>query len=250
MTTATNKIREATKIVTAHRQAEGAGFIVRRPFPSATLTQVDPFLMIDEMGPAEYGPGEALGAPDHPHRGFETVSYMLDGEFEHEERYQEVPSAKIPEGRSDDGRAKVRVVAGEALGVRAVIETNTPIVFQDWTLEGGADVTTTIAEDHNALVYVFGGAVLVGDDAKEVKDGQLAVLGAGDAVRLRVADGAAAPARLLLLAGVPIAETVVQYGPFVMNTKDEIRQAIVDFQTGRMGEITRTAEVSHGSSAE
>lgn len=299
MTSAT--VREATSIVTAHRQEEGAGFIVRRPFPSAALRQVDPFLMIDEMGPADYGPGEALGAPDHPHRGFETVSYMLDGEFEHEDsaghrgllrsgdvqwmtagagiihsempskriraeggrmhgfqiwvnlparlkmsrpRYQEVPAAKIPEGRSADGRAKVRVVAGEALGARAVIETNTPIVFQDWTIDAGGDVTTAIARDHNALVYVFGGAVLVGDDGKEVKDGQLAVLGAGDAVRLRVADGASGSARLLLLAGVPIAEDVVQYGPFVMNTEKEIRQAIVDFQTGRMGEITRTAQTS------
>src|ERR1051325_5923394 len=79
------RIREATTLVTAHRQREGAGFIVRRPLPSAGLRTLDPFLLIDEMGPVDYRPGEAVGAPDHPHRGFETVTYVLDGEFEHED---------------------------------------------------------------------------------------------------------------------------------------------------------------------
>jgi len=84
MSTAT-KVREVERVVAAHRQKEGGGFIVRRPLPSLGLTLADPFLLIDEMGPAEYGPGQAVGAPDHPHRGFETVTYMLDGEFEHED---------------------------------------------------------------------------------------------------------------------------------------------------------------------
>src|SRR6476659_9026964 len=83
MTTAS--VREVQKLVTAHRQTEGAGFVVRRPFPSPGLSLVDPFLLIDEMGPVEYAPGQAVGAPDHPHRGFETVTYMLDGELEHED---------------------------------------------------------------------------------------------------------------------------------------------------------------------
>src|ERR1700716_2563765 len=78
-------VRQPSRIVTAHRQLEGAGFVVRRPLPSEELEMVDPFLLIDEMGPVEYGPGEAVGAPDHPHRGFETVTYALDGEFEHED---------------------------------------------------------------------------------------------------------------------------------------------------------------------
>src|SRR5436190_23515550 len=81
----TASTREVSKLVTAHRQTEGAGFVVRRPFPSAGLSLVDPFLLIDEMGPVAYEPGQAVGAPDHPHRGFETVTYMLDGEFEHED---------------------------------------------------------------------------------------------------------------------------------------------------------------------
>src|SRR5713101_4063341 len=78
-------IRETASIVTAHRQREGAGFVVRRPVPTQGLDTVDPFLLLDEMGPVEYGPGEAVGAPDHPHRGFETITYALAGEFERSE---------------------------------------------------------------------------------------------------------------------------------------------------------------------
>jgi redox-sensitive bicupin YhaK (pirin superfamily) len=85
MTMETGTARQVATIVAAHRQREGGGFIVRRPFPNAALRHADPFLLLDEMGPAEYGPGEAIGAPDHPHRGFETVTYMLDGEVEHED---------------------------------------------------------------------------------------------------------------------------------------------------------------------
>ena len=80
-----NQVREVSRVVTAHRQEEGEGFIVRRPLPSMNLTLADPFLLIDEMGPVDYGPGQAVGAPDHPHRGFETVTYVLSGEFEHED---------------------------------------------------------------------------------------------------------------------------------------------------------------------
>jgi redox-sensitive bicupin YhaK (pirin superfamily) len=289
--------REVVEVVTAHRQTEGGGFVVRRPFPSQRLPLVDPFLLLDEMGPADYGPGEAVGAPDHPHRGFETVTYMLSGEFEHEDsaghrgslrpgdvqwmtagagivhseepsakiredggrvhgfqiwvnlpardkmmrpRYQEVPSAGIPTAATADGKARVRVIAGEALGVRAVIDTRIPIVYQDWQIDEGADVTLPLARDQQAMVYVFQGAALVGSRAREVKDGQLALLAEGDAVRLR---GVAGGGRLLLLAGTPLGEPVARYGPFVMNTEAELRQAFADFRSGKMGEITRTAQV-------
>ena len=295
-----SQVREVSRLVSAHRQEEGAGFIVRRPLPSLSLAALDPFLLIDEMGPVDYGPGEAVGAPDHPHRGFETVTYVLSGEFEHEDsaghrgvlrpgdvqwmtagagiihsempsravrdaggrvhgfqiwvnlpaslkmtqpRYQEVTSAKIPSAESSDGLAQVRVVAGEALGARAVIDTLTPIVYQDWSLKPGADVTLPLAPEQQALVYVFEGGARIGDEGKAIADGQLAVLGAGDSVRLRAAEGATVPARLLLLAGVPLNEPVARYGPFVMNTPQEIQQAFRDYQSGRMGEITRTAQV-------
>jgi quercetin 2,3-dioxygenase len=290
-----SKLRTVTRIVTAHRQREGGGFIVRRPYPTAGLDLVDPFLLLDEMGPVDYRPGEAVGAPDHPHRGFETVTYLLEGESQHEDsaghtgtlrpgdvqwmtagsgvvhselpsarireqggrvhgfqvwvnlprrdklmkpRYQEVPAAGIPFGRSADGLAEVRVVAGEALGARAVIETRTPIFFQDWTLRPGAQVTLPLPAEHQASAYVFGGEALVA--GTPVRDGQLALLGAGDAVELGAAKTATAPARLLLLSGVPLREPVSRYGPFVMNTPEEIQQAILDFQAGRMGEILRS----------
>jgi redox-sensitive bicupin YhaK (pirin superfamily) len=290
-------VREVERIVGAHKQREGGGFIVRRPFPSSSMDHVDPFLLIDEMGPADYRPGEAVGAPDHPHRGFETVTYMLEGEFEHEDsaghrgairagdvqwmtagggiihsempsarireqggrvhgfqiwvnlparlkmtrpRYQELAGDKIPTASTPDGTATVKVVAGEALGAKAVIDTHTPIVYQDWSVRPGADVTVPLPADHRAMLFVFEGAVRVGDEGKLVEDGHMALLGAGEAVRLRGADG---PGRLLLLAGVPLREPVARYGPFVMNSEAEIIEAARDFQSGRMGEITRTAEV-------
>lgn len=290
-------VRRVARLITAHKQEEGAGFIVRRPFPSAGMPQFDPFLLLDEMGPIEYGPGEAKGAPDHPHRGFETVSYILDGELEHEDsaghhgvlgagdvqwmtagdgvvhsempsrrmqreggrmhgfqvwvnlprrdkrmapRYQEIPRDRIPEAATPDGKARVRVIAGEALGAKAVIETRTPIVYQDWTLQPGADVTVAVPADHQAMLYVFGGAAQVGDgdEATVAKDGQAALLGEGDAVRLRGV-WPKGPTRALLLAGVPLREPMARYGPFVMNTDAEIREAFVDYQLGRLGSIRR-----------
>jgi quercetin 2,3-dioxygenase len=287
-------VRSVTRIVSAHRQTEGGGFIVRRPYPAPGLSLVDPFLLLDEMGPIDYGPGEAVGAPDHPHRGFETVTYLLEGEMQHEDsaghagalaagdvqwmtagsgvvhselpsrrilerggrvhgfqiwvnlprrdklmewRYQEIPAARIPIGRSADGLAEVRVVAGEALGAHAVIETRTPIFFQDWTLRPGAQVSLPLPAAHQASAYVFGGEALLSET--RVGDGQLALFGAGDTVHLGAPATASAPARLLLLSGVPLREPVARYGPFVMNTPEEIHQAIVDFQAGRMGEIRR-----------
>lgn len=288
--------RSVIHIGTAHRQREGGGFIVRRPFPTYGLDLVDPFLLLDEMGPVDYAPGEAVGAPDHPHRGFETVTYMLDGEGEHEDsagnrgvigagavqwmtagagvvhsempsrrireqggrvhgfqlwvnlpardkmmppRYQELPAERIPEARTEDGRARVRVIAGEALGTQAVIDTRTPILYQHWTLQPGAQVEQPIPGTFNTFAYVFGGRVLVGAEAKPVGDGQLALLGEGASVRLACASSASEPAQVLLLGGVPLQEPVARYGPFVMNTKQEILQAIEDFQRGRMGQISR-----------
>ena len=294
------QVREVDRVVTAHKQREGGGFIVRRPVPSLGVELVDPFLLIDEMGPVDYRPGEAVGAPDHPHRGFETVTYVLEGEFEHEDsaghrgalrsgdvqwmtagagivhsempsraiqenggrihgfqiwvnlpkrlkmttpRYQEIEAAKIPTAETEDGHARVRIIAGEALGQRAVIGTHTPVVYHDWTLDQGADVSVSIPSDHLVVVYVFGGAVRVGDEAQKIADGQLAVLGSGDAVRLRSVEGATQSARLLLLGGVPLREPVAHYGPFVMNTERELIEAVRDYQSGKMGEITRTAVV-------
>lgn len=120
-----------------------------------------------------------------------------------------------------------------------MIETRIPIVYQDWTLEPGGAIVQPLAPELDACVYVFAGEALVGEARTCVKDGQLARLGAGDAVALACADEASGPARLLLLAGAPLREPVARYGPFVMNTNEEIQQAIIDYQSGRMGQIRR-----------
>jgi hypothetical protein len=291
MKTESTKARQVSTIVTALRQREGGGFIVRRPFPSEGLRHADPFLLLDEMGPVEYGSGEAVGAPDHPHRGFETVTYLLDGEMEHEDsaghrgglgpvdvqwmtagrgivhsempshemrqrggrmhgfqvwvnlpsrdkmtapRYQEIPRTAIPKAETPDGRAVVHVIAGAALGAKAVIETRTPIGYLHWIFAPGASVDVAVPADHAAYVYVFEGAARVG--VREVKDGQLAILGDGNSVHLEASERAQA----LLLTGVPLREPVVQYGPFVMNSEREIAEAIEDYRAGRLGEIART----------
>ncbi len=290
-------VREVARRVAAHRQREGAGFIVRRPFPTIGLSYVDPFLLLDEMGPIDYGPGEAVGAPDHPHRGFETVTYVLEGEMEHEDsaghrgatgpgavqwmtagagvvhsempsrrireaggrlhgfqvwvnlparlklvqpRYQAIVASRVPEARQ--GGASVRVIAGEALGARGAVQTQLPIDFHDWTLEAGADLTLPSPADRQAVVYVFSGAVGLGAGDSELHEGEMAILGPGDAVRLRGPVRGAA-GRALLLAGAPLREPVARFGPFVMNTEAELRQAMVDYQSGRMGEIARTARL-------
>ena len=131
------------------------------------------------------------------------------------------------------------MIAGEALGVRAVIDTRIPIVYQDWSLRPGAAVEQPLEAAHNALVYVFEGRAEVGRGGRVLGEGQLGLLGPGDAVRLAVAADAPGGARLLLLAGQPLHEPVARYGPFVMNTEAEIAQAISDYRAGRLGEIVR-----------
>jgi quercetin 2,3-dioxygenase len=282
--------RSVAQIINASRTFEGEGFPVRRPFPTRALMDFDPFLLLDEMGPADHKPGEAKGAPDHPHRGFETVTYMLEGGMVHKDsagnsgkigpvdvqwmtagagvvhselpapqvlekggrqhgfqlwvnlpardkmmapRYQEIPSARIPEAVSPDGKTRVRVVAGEAYGVRAAIETRTPVMYFHYRLAPGAAAEQAVPRDYNAFAYVFrGGAVFGGRSALEA---QLAVFG-NDGDRVAFTAGPKG-AELLLLAGVPLNEPVARYGPFVMNTEDQIRQAFEDFRSGRMGRI-------------
>jgi redox-sensitive bicupin YhaK (pirin superfamily) len=130
-------------------------------------------------------------------------------------------------------------VAGEALDVSAVIETVTPIQYVHWTLQPGATVTQPVPADHNALAFPFVNAAKVGADGRHINEGELAVLGEGDGVTLAVPHGADGPVELLFLSGVPINEPVARYGPFVMNTRAEIMQAVDDYQSGRMGTIQR-----------
>jgi hypothetical protein len=297
MTTATAKaytIRPVTAVINSEKTLEGGGFPVRRPFPTAQLMQVDPFLLLDHLGPVTWGPGEGIGAPDHPHRGFETVTYLLSGEMQHKDsaghsgslrpgdvqwmtagagvvhselpsdafmknggtlqgfqvwvnlpardkmippRYQDIPASRIPEAASADGKVKVRVIAGESLGVSAVIETRTPILYLHFTLAPGAAILQPVPEGYNTLAYVIRGELRAGDEGRVVREGQMARFGGGDAVRLAVDDKTTEPADLLLLGGVPLNEPVERYGPFVMNTRQEIVQAIRDYNEGRLGKI-------------
>ncbi|WP_250492155.1 pirin family protein [Caballeronia sp. GAWG1-1] len=285
--------RTISSIIPATRTVEGGGFVVHRPFPTRLLMDFDPFLLLDEMGPTDYAPGEAKGAPDHPHRGFETVTYMLEGEFGHKDsaghsgtlrpgdvqwmtagagvihsempgeeftrlggrvhglqlwvnlpkrdkmttpHYQEIASAQIPVATSEDGKVRVKVIAGEALGVKAAIETRTPILYQHFSLQPGARVEHHVPRDFRVFAYPLSGVGLYGPQGQPVRKQQMiSFKDDGDTIILAAGDE---PVEVLLIGGVPLKEPVVRYGPFVMNTEDEIRQAVTDYQTGRMGAIT------------
>jgi redox-sensitive bicupin YhaK (pirin superfamily) len=279
-----------SKIVNATETLEGEGFLVHRPFPTGALSFFDPFLLLDEMGPMQLAPGEAKGAPDHPHRGFETVTYLLEGSFEHKDsqgnagrllpgdvqwmtagagvvhsemperefakaggrlhgfqlwvnlpskdkmmppRYQDVPAGMMPTVQKDG--IKVRVIAGESLGAKAAIDTRTPIMYLHFTLAPGARVGQPVPREWNAFAYVFGGRGRVGKDERPVNEGQAAIFATdGESVTLAAAD-ARVPLEALLVAGLPLREPVARYGPFVMNTREEIVQAVEDFRVGRLG---------------
>jgi redox-sensitive bicupin YhaK (pirin superfamily) len=300
--------RGVAKIVTAHRQTEGEGFVVRRPFPGVDLPQADPFLLLDQMGAVEYAPGEAKGAPWHPHRGFETVTYMIDGAFEHEDStgggglitdgatqwmtagagilhselppqemvakgglfhgvqlwvnlpasqkwsppaYQDIHAKDVGLVSSSDGGALVRLIAGELAGHSGPGVTQTPIVYAHATLAPGAELATAWPADFSALVYVLSGRGYAGQERRPLDEGQLAVFGPGEAISIQAADR---DWDVLLLGGLPIHEPVARYGPFVMNTREEILQAVDDYQHGRLGTIPPTSRhlkrMAHRSAAD
>lgn len=295
MTAQTQSLRTVAGIINSVETLEGAGFLVRRPFPKSSFSEFDPFLLLDELGPINLKPGQAKGAPDHPHRGFETVTYLLDGRLEHRDseghagllnpgdvqwmtagagvvhselpeaefartggrlhgiqlwvnlphqdkmispRYQEIPAAQIPVVHTEDGSVTVRVIAGAALGAKAVIETRTPIIYLHLTLQPGATIVQPVPQEYNAFAYVLEGSGLFGPAQEQGDDGQMVIF-AQDGADVEIANPADAqqPLDLLLIAGIPLNEPVVRYGPFVMNTEAEIRQAFDDYRTGRMGRI-------------
>ena len=288
-------VRSVADVIEAVRTVEGEGFVVNRPFPTRAFDHFDPFLLLDEMGPADLGPGEAKGAPDHPHRGFETVTYMLEGRMEHKDsagnagaigpgdvqwmtagagvvhsempaadlrrkggrihgfqlwvnlprrdkmippRYQEIPAARIPSARSDDGKVSVRVIAGEALAAKAVIETRTPIQYLHYTIQPGGRAVQRVPRDYNALAYVIDGAAAFGPDDRPAQPHQMVTFANdGDEVVVASPSTSTQPLDVLIIAGVPLREPVARLGPFVMNYRAELLQAMDDFQNGRMGRI-------------
>lgn len=295
MTTQTRTIRTVAGIINSVQTLEGEGMLVRRTFPKSTFSDFDPFLLLDELGPIDVEPGRAKGAPDHPHRGFETVSYILEGSLEHKDsqghagklnsgdvqwmtagsgvvhsemperefanlggrlhglqlwvnlprhdkmikpRYQEIPAQQIPTAQNFDGSVSVKVIAGEALGASAVIETRTPIIYLHFTLQRGALVVQRVPKEYNTFTYVLDGEGLFGAGEERAGDGQMVIFAQdGEEVAIKNPADAKSPLDVLLIAGVPLNEPVVRYGPFVMNTEAEIIQAIDDYRNGRMGSI-------------
>jgi hypothetical protein len=292
--------RPVVQLITAPSMLEGAGFPVRRPFPGPYGNIADPFLLLDHIGAVEYAPGDAKGAPWHPHRGFETVTYIIDGAFQHTDsnggggiitdgatqwmtagagilhdelpteelvlkgglfhgiqlwvnlpaalkftppRYQDIRPDRVALLSSADGGALIRVIAGELGGHRGPGVTHTPIAYAHATLTPGAHLEIGWEPTYNCLVYVLAGSGSVGREGQAIREGQLAVLGAGDALTVSAdahQDSRTPNLEVLLLGGRPIREPVVSYGPFVMNTREEIVQAIQDYQAGRMGIIPAT----------
>jgi redox-sensitive bicupin YhaK (pirin superfamily) len=290
-------------VTTAPRGLEGEGFPVRRAFAGVSSAELDPFIHLDQMGEVEYAPGEPKGTPWHPHRGFETVTYMIDGVFEHQDsnggggvitngdtqwmtagagilhietppewlvtqgglfhglqlwvnlpardkmtaaRYQDIRASAVSLLTSPDGGALLRVIAGEVDGHPGPGVTHTPISIVHATLQPGAEVDIPWRPDFNALVYVLSGQGTVGAERRPFGEGQLAVLGAGDAIHLGAARGqdSRSPALdVYVMGGQPIGEPVAWYGPFVMNTHAELAQAFADFRAGRLGAIP--AERTH-----
>ncbi len=281
MSTSTTTV---TRLIQAERAVEGDGFVVRRPFPTSSLSYIDPFLLFDHMGPVEFAAGEGTGTSWHPHRGFETVTYVLAGDLEHRDSlgnhgylragdtqwmtagsgvlHKEGPSAAAQQsgGRThglqlwvnlpaaqkmtapayQDLRAEenardqrpgatVRVIAGDLFGLSGPGRTRTPISYAHVTLDEGAIVATALPAGHVVLAYPLTGAFRIGDT--KVDEATLAVI-EGDELTLT---GLLPRSEIIVLTGQPIGEPVARYGPFVMNTDDEVRQAFVDFDHGRFG---------------
>lgn len=294
---AATRFRPVRRLTTAPSGFEGEGFPVRRAFAGVPLAELDPFIHLDQMGEVDYAPGEPKGTPWHPHRGFETVTYMIDGIFDHQDsmngggritdgdtqwmtagagilhieappeslvmsgglfhgtqlwvnlpraaklsppKYQDIRGNQSALLTSPDGGALVRIIAGEIAGHRGPGSTYTPITLAHVTVEPGAQVDLPWQADYNALVYVLAGSGTVGAERHPFHLGQLAVHGPGEALRV-TADprqgGATPKLELYVLGGRPIREPVAHYGPFVMNTREELIQAFEDYQAGRLGTI-------------
>ncbi len=289
--------RPVLSVTTAPSGFEGEGFPVHRSFAGVDAALLDPFVHMDQMGEVEYAPGEPRGTAWHPHRGFETVTYMLDGAFQHRDsigggglisngdtqwmtagsgilhiekppeelvasgglfhgvqlwvnlpaakkgvapRYQDITRNQVALLASDDAGALVRVIAGDVGGARGPGMTHTPMAMSHLTVSPGARVDLRWPRPFNALVYALSGRGTVGAESRPLVAGQLAVLGAGDVVSVAAAstqDSRSPALDVLVLGGQPIREPVAWYGPFVMNTRAELAQAMDDFRAGRLGTI-------------
>jgi redox-sensitive bicupin YhaK (pirin superfamily) len=289
--------RPIRRLTTAPSGYEGEGFPVRRAFAGVPLNELDPFIHLDQMGEVDYAPGEPKGTPWHPHRGFETVTYMIDGIMDHQDslggggtitngdtqwmtagqgilhieappeqlvtsgglfhglqlwvnlpraakmitpKYQDIRGRESALITTHDGGSLIRIIAGSIAGHQGPGSTFTPINLAHVTLQPGAQLDLPWQPDYNALVYVLAGRGTVGAERRPIQIGQLAAFGPGDAIRVSAdaTQDANIPAmELFVMGGRPIREPVAHYGPFLMNTKEELAQAFEDFNKGRLGLI-------------
>ena len=280
---ASTRYASALRTLRGQATSDGAGVRLTRVIGGPALPDLDPFLLLDEFG-TDRAEDYIAGFPEHPHRGFETVTYMLDGRMRHRDnhgneglltpgsvqwmtagrglvhsempeqqegrmrgfqlwvnlpskekmaqpRYQEFPAESIPVVQPAQG-VNVKVIAGTVGDARGPIsQPATDPLYLDIALDAGRSWEYVLPEGHSAFAYVFEGdaAVGEGDDARKLGTHEMAVLGGGDVFKVTASNDA----RLILVAGRPLREPVARYGPFVMNTKQEIMQAFVDFQEGR-----------------
>jgi quercetin 2,3-dioxygenase len=287
------KVRGVRQIVHGLPTSDGAGVKLTRVIGQPQMPDLDPFLMLDEFGTDD--PGDYIaGFPEHPHRGFETVTYMLDGRMRHRDnhghegvlvpgsvqwmtagrgivhsempeqqegrmrgfqlwinlparekltapKYQEYGPERIPQAAVDGG-ARVKVIAGRVGAVSGpIVQPATDPTYLDVALDAGAEFSQPVPAGHAAFLFVYEGSMRVGrgDSTASVAAHELAVLGDGELVRLAGPLGAdragpaAGPNRAILVAGRPLREPVAKYGPFVMNTREELMKAFEDYQSGR-----------------
>ena len=277
-------LRSLKQIIPALETSDGAGVRIKRSIGQRQNVRLDPFLMLDEFGSAEAADYIA-GFPSHPHRGFETVTYMIEGHMLHEDHlgnrgnlhnggvqcmtagrgiihsempqqeegvmrgfqlwlnlpaaekmteagYRDIQPEEIPEITFDGGTVKLiagAMVVGGQSHRGAMPDRSTQPVYADIHLASGASVTLPVPETHNGMLYLYEGDARLSD--ADLQRSAANILGDGDGVRLQAGN---AGARLLLIAGKPIGEPVVQYGPFVMNTREEIERALRDYRDGRL----------------
>ena len=289
--------RSVTSITRAPSGNEGEGFPVRRAFAGINAADLDPFIHMDQMGEVEYAPGEPKGTPWHPHRGFETFTYLIDGQFIHQDshggggtildggtqymtagdgilhietpperlvesgglfhglqlwinlprekkriapQYQDLQGADCTMVTSSDGGAVLRVLAGTVAGHDGPGISHTPLAIAHLTLAPGAQIQIPWRTDFNALAYVLAGAGTVGPTGQPFATGEMAVLKDGDYVQISAnatQESRTPNLEVFLIGGVPLRQPVVQYGPFVMCSNEEIMEAVEDFQAGRFGQI-------------
>ena len=289
--------RAVRSVTTAPEGFEGEGFPVRRAFAGVSHADLDPFIHMDQMGEVNYAPYEPRGTDWHPHRGFETVTYIMDGTFIHQDShggggvisngatqwmtagagilhietppeelvisgglfhgiqlwvnlhakdkmlppaYQSLEAEHVRLFSSQDGATLVRLIAGDVGEFHGPASTHTPIALAHASLPAGAQLVLPWNPNFNALVYVLDGHGTVGAERRPIGTGQLALMGQGDVITLEGIGGnseSTSTFEVLILGGQPIREPIAVYGPFVMNTREELIKAFEDFQSGRLGRV-------------